>query len=142
MKLQIIAMVTLLWAGMVLGISFLESWVKFRTPSLTKPVGLDVGRTVFSMFYKIQNCIYLTIGLMSLFAPISIIDWLFLGGIGLILSLQIFLLLPKLNSRIDVIIAGGKPAPSPVHALYGMAEILKLVLLILFSVTLLFKTCL
>lgn len=142
MKLQIIAMVTLLWAGMILGISFLESWVKFRTPSLTRSVGLDVGRTVFRLFYKVQNCIYLTIILMSLFASISIIDWLFLGSIGLILSLQFFLLLPKLNSRVDVIIAGGQPASSPVHALYGMAEILKLVLLILFSVTLLLTPCL
>lgn len=141
MELRLIAITTLLWAGMILGISFLESWVKFRTPSMTKPVGLDVGRTVFSMFYKIQHCIFTSIVLLSLIAQISIIDWILLSSVGLILSLQFFWLLPKLNSRVDIIIAGEQPASSILHALYGMTEILKLALLMLFSWVLLSTVC-
>lgn len=40
-----LVVVCLVWAGMVIGISFLEAPVKFMAPSLTRPVGLDVGRT-------------------------------------------------------------------------------------------------
>ena len=42
------------WAGMVLGISFLETPVKFTAPSVTLPIGLDVGRHVFGMFNKVE----------------------------------------------------------------------------------------
>ena len=51
----ILMMIALLWAGMILGISFLESWVKFRTPGLSKAIGLEVGRTVFGVFHKARD---------------------------------------------------------------------------------------
>jgi len=31
--------ITLLWAGMILGSSFLENWIKFRTPTFTNLLG-------------------------------------------------------------------------------------------------------
>ena len=39
---------TLIWLGMVLGVSFLEAWVKFKAPFLRKHVAVDVGRHVFA----------------------------------------------------------------------------------------------
>jgi len=36
------------WAAMILAISFLEAWVKFRAPFLRKHVAVDVGRHVFA----------------------------------------------------------------------------------------------
>ncbi len=134
MKLQLIGIVALLWTGMILGISFLESWVKFRAPSLTKPIGLDVGRTVFHMFHKVQNVILILIICMSLFARISVSDWIILCSIILILCFQFSWLLPRLISRVDIILAGGQPASSPIHALYGAAELIKFILLLIFSV--------
>ena len=35
------------WAGLLLGISFLEAWVKFKAPTLRKHVAVDVGRHIF-----------------------------------------------------------------------------------------------
>ena len=46
--------VCFVWAGMVLGISFLETPVKFTAPSVTLPIGLDVGRHVFGAFNKVE----------------------------------------------------------------------------------------
>ena len=37
----------LLWVGMIMAISFLEAWVKFKAPFLRKHVAVDVGRHVF-----------------------------------------------------------------------------------------------
>lgn len=134
---QFIAIIALLWAGMILGISFLESWVKFRAPSLTKAVGLDVGRTVFRFFHNVQTLlIFVVIGL-SLFAQFSIADWLLLSGLIVILSMQLFWLFPQLNHRANFIIAGGSPPPSPVHSFYGAAEVAKFSLLLIISVKLL-----
>ena len=35
------------WLGMLLGISFLETPLKFRAPGITLPLGLGIGRLVF-----------------------------------------------------------------------------------------------
>jgi len=40
--------IALTWASMILAISFLEAWVKFRAPFLRKHVAVDVGRHVFA----------------------------------------------------------------------------------------------
>jgi hypothetical protein len=36
------------------GISFLESWVKFRADLVTRVVGLDVGRNVFHALNRVE----------------------------------------------------------------------------------------
>ena len=39
--------VPLVWLGMVLAISFVETPLKFRAPGITVPLGLGIGRLVF-----------------------------------------------------------------------------------------------
>jgi hypothetical protein len=136
MELRLIGIVTLLWAGMILGISFLESWVKFRAPSITKPIGLDVGRTVFRMFHKVQNVFLILIIYMSLTTQISMVDWIILCGIILICCMQFLWLFPRLTTQVDIILAGGQPTSSLIHSLYGGTELIKLILLLIFSVKL------
>lgn len=136
MELRLIGMVALLWTGMLLGISFLESWVKFRAPSLTKPVGLDVGRTVFRAFNIVQMVFLILIICMSLAFPISTVDWVILCGISLTLGMQVLWLFPSLTKRVDIILAGNQPTPSSIHALFGGTELIKLTLLLIFSVRL------
>jgi hypothetical protein len=38
----------LLWSSMIIAISFLEAWTKFRAPFLKKYIAVDVGRHVFA----------------------------------------------------------------------------------------------
>lgn len=40
--------VVLTWATMIMSISFLEAWVKFKAPFLKKYIAVDVGRHVFA----------------------------------------------------------------------------------------------
>lgn len=134
MLTQLIAIIAFLWAGMIIGISFLESWVKFRAPTLTKSIGLDVGRTVFSYFHKVQHGLAVLILLLIISVNASNASYCVLAGILSLLFIQSIFLLPILNERVSIILAGKTPAPSRVHAYFGMAEITKLALLIAFGV--------
>lgn len=46
--------VAFVWVGMVLGISFLEAPLKFRAPGITVPIGLGIGRLVFTALNRIE----------------------------------------------------------------------------------------
>ena len=52
--LFIVIIVIFLWAGFICAISFMESWLKFRAPGITMPVGLSIGKLVFSALNKIE----------------------------------------------------------------------------------------
>jgi len=119
-----------MWAGMIAGISFLEAPVKFTAPSLTLPIGLDVGRHVFGAFNKVEIVLG-TILMLIVFLGKS--PWLlklpcFL--VVILLILETFWLLPVLDRRALIIIAGQSPeGPSP-HTWYVVFEGVKLISLI------------
>jgi Domain of unknown function (DUF4149) len=124
------AVVCLLWAGIVIGISFIEAPVKFRTPTLSRSVAFDVGRTVF----RASQWVQLGFGLLALCtallgrAPRR--AWAcFLLASGT-LVLQMAWIFPVLDARAQTVIAGGVPAGASPHALYGALEVLKVLALL------------
>ena len=136
MLTKLIIMAVFLWAGMILGISFLESWVKFRAPTLVKPVGLDVGRTVFRFFHGAQCGLLLILILLSIIIKFEAIQWATMVILTSILGLQLIWLFPKLSQRVDAIIAGNTTSNSYIHSLYGILEVIKLLILIILGWTL------
>lgn len=132
---QIAGLLALLWAGMILGISFLESWVKFRAPSLTKAIGFDVGKTVFSLFHTVQNIFLLCIISFSFIIFIPSTMWFVLSGILVSILLQFFYLFPKLCERANELIVGNTELnKSYVHMIYGITEIFKFILLLILGI--------
>jgi hypothetical protein len=124
------AVVCLLWAGIVIGISFIEAPVKFRTPTLSRIVAFDVGRTVF----RASQWVQLGFGLLALgvafLGPAPRRAWAcFLLAAGT-LVLQTVWIFPVLDARAQTIIAGGAPAGASPHALYGALEVLKVLALL------------
>ncbi len=127
--LQFIILLSLLWAGMILGVSFLATPVKFSAPSLTLPVGVDIGRHIFSIFDQAQWFILVLLIVVSLISPSRVKPKL----LPLILFIQIMQsawLLPCLNKLALSIIAGQSAQASKLHAMFGVAEACKLLLLI------------
>jgi hypothetical protein len=130
--LSAVAVASLLWVGMLLGVSFLEAWVKFRASSLTLPVGLDVGRHVFralnlaELFWAVIGAAGLMACRWSSMAPILPFSAAFLT-----LVLQVLWLRPVLNRRVEAILAGGTLPRSPLHLLYIAGECVKLISLII-----------
>lgn len=41
-----------LWSGCIIAISFMESWLKFRAPGVTLPIGLSIGKLVLRHLTK------------------------------------------------------------------------------------------
>jgi hypothetical protein len=121
----------LLWAGMVLGISFLEAWVKFRAPSLSLQEGLDVGRHVFGAFNKVELAFAVVLLACTAIArpPRAILAAI--GVAATIVALQSLWLLPVLDDRVEVLLAGGTPGDAPYHVLYIGLEMAKLTALLL-----------
>lgn len=123
----------LFWLGLLVGVAFLATPIKFLAPSLELPVALDVGRQTFAAF----NTLELLLGLM-----LTLTAWFrYRAGVnasGTLLSscsllalvlLQSLWLLPVLDARVAIILQGGTPPPASLHLLYIGVDVIKLALL-------------
>jgi len=119
------------WLGFVLAISFLEAPVKFSTPTLTLPVGLDVGRHVFYALNKAELVFLVLTILFIFFGRIQFAVIIFCFLLAVILILQTFWLLPQLSARVDIYLRGDIPADSNVHIIYILMEAVKVFLIFL-----------
>jgi hypothetical protein len=124
--LRLLQALSFVWAGLVLGISFLETPVKFTAPTLTRAVGLDVGRHVFAALNTVEIGLgVLALGLLLGGGPGPPARW-GLGGVLLILVLQTGWLLPILNRQAETIMQGGEgPAANYAHLGYIFLEVAK-----------------
>ncbi|MGE0521894.1 MAG: hypothetical protein AB7O60_02530 [Variibacter sp.] len=122
--------VVAIWLGMLVGVSFLATSAKFLAPSLTLPVALDVGRHTFAVFNKVEWA----------FAAVSLL--MFIAGrrawtvgaalavtIGLLLAETVWLL-PVLDARVGMIMAGQQPPLSQLHTLFIAFEAVRVVALL------------
>ena len=122
-------MASLIWIGLLLGISFMEAPLKFQAPSVTLPIGLEIGRLVFNTLNKMEWIMLLLMILSLIFSHPKKGIILLVAGLGLILIYQTTFLLPRLDQRAEVIISGGSPASDNIHFFYVALEVVKLVLL-------------
>jgi hypothetical protein len=117
------------WLGMLLGVSFLATPVKFQAHSLELAVALEVGRQTFQAFNRIElvlTVVLVAAGVVVLASPAMI-------GLVAILALsvlvQTFWLLPILDTRVETILVGGVPPASSLHILYIAIDCTKLLIL-------------
>lgn len=119
-----------LWAGLILGVSFVATPTKFLAPSLSLPVALDIGRATFHTLRWLEGALAIAV-LISVVAHRSgtrVV--LILAAIIAALLLQYLALLPVLDSRVDIIINGGVVPSSKLHWIYTIVEFTKACLLI------------
>lgn len=128
-------LVAALYAGVLVGCSFLATSAKFLAPSLTLPVALDVGRHTFRILLMVEWVLALTL---------LVLTWLTCGSwrrgmivaLVLILALEYFWLLPILDVRVTRILAGHEVPPSPHHLFYIAGDTLKVLLLLALAASL------
>ena len=115
----------LIWAGLLLGVSFVATPAKFLAPSLSRPVALDVGRHTFQVFGGIE------LGLATLlFLRAAASQPLLAISPGLMTVFQAFCLRPRLSKRAQAIINGHSVSgSSSLHTFYVASEIAKLAIL-------------
>ena len=120
--------VPFVWLGMVLAISFMEAPLKFQAPGITIPLGLGIGRIVFFTLNKME----IVCALMLLFAfirtrPNPRIMLVTFGVALLILFLETVWLLPVLDARAELVIAGTASPFSNSHIVYIVFDAIKLI---------------
>ena len=118
------------WAGFLIGVSFLATPVKFLAPSLTLPVALDVGRQTFHVFNRCEIALAVAMLVLVLWALRSRIPIGLAAILMLVILTQTLWMLPALDARVEAILKGGTPAPSPLHTVYIGVECAKLALLV------------
>ncbi|BDA50237.1 hypothetical protein COCOBI_15-3660 [Coccomyxa sp. Obi] len=156
----VMAAVAVLWAGFVLAISFLEAWVKFKAPFLSRHAAVDAGRHVFMALNAVEVGFAHTL-LAILSASAATWDyWTLPSLLGGITLLQFLYLTPALDLRAQGVIAAEadpqhlkdsqvrhlshvranvaaeSTPPAFLHGVYVCAELAKLFILGAFAVQL------
>ncbi len=124
------AWVCFLWVGITVGISMIATPVRFTASSITRPIALDVGRVVFAALNKAELLALVILLIIVRVAERTKDWWAICALLALIVVAQGAWLIPELAARTDIIMAGGEPAPSYVHAVYSSLELLKIGLLL------------
>jgi hypothetical protein len=120
----------MLWAGVLIGVSFLAAPAKFGAPGLSLPLAMEVGRREFGTLNVAELALAVVSLALAAYARPERTIWLGLGLAALIVVLQSLWLLPVLDARAGLIIQGKTPEPAPWHALYIGAEVVKLLALL------------
>lgn len=125
--------VSLIWLGVLLGVSFVATPVKFSAASLTLPVALDVGRVTFALFSKIEWGVFALLAFALVLAGWRLGRTLAAGALLAALAAQAFWLLPVLDARVAAIIAGEQVPATFHHVAYVIVELIKACLLMVLA---------
>lgn len=127
-----------IWVGFVCAISFMEAWLKFRAPGINIPLGLGIGRLVFSALNKVEWVLAIAIVVNYVLESKKEFNWSYVLYIisFLILLFQTVYLLPALDARAELYIKGLPVESSSLHFIYVGIETIKVVSLIIFGIKL------
>jgi hypothetical protein len=130
MQNRLIYSALLVYAGVVFGVDFIATPVKFMAPHLTLPVALEVGRATFHVLNRAEWGTLLLLAMWSAVARPAA-QWYAVWAVtALIVALESAWLLPLLDHRVEVIRHGGRLPPPGLHRLYIALEGLKIAVLL------------
>lgn len=137
-KLPLVVTSTFIWIGFVCAISFMEAWLKFRAPGITIPLGLGIGRLVFNALNKVEWVLAIAILINLIVSKEQLLTLRNLAFIVpfVLVIIQTFWLLPLLDTRAELHIQGTQPPSSNLHFYYVGMEVIKVISLFLFGISL------
>jgi hypothetical protein len=119
-----------LWAGLLLGVSFLATPVKFSAEHLTMPVALEIGVATFGVFNVVEWSVMALVLAVAFIRRTPHLLWISFVLLA-ILSVETFWLLPVLDTRAAAVIAGAMASPGIHHWMYIVAESVKLLVFVM-----------
>lgn len=127
----------LVWLGMVLAISFLETPLKFQAPGITIPLGLGIGRLVFRALNAVE-VVLLVLTTIGMFASSpGAAGWALLVVLWLVLGVQVVVVRRWLDRRTAQVVAGADLPRSRQHLVYVGLEVVKAAVLVALAAVLL-----
>ena len=125
------------WIGLVVAISFIEAPLKFQAPGITIPLGLGIGRLVFTALNIAEGVLALALVAVSLWPKVTAIAGsmrVTLWAIVATLVVKVAVVRPPLNARTNAVLAGADPGESLWHYVYIALDLVLLALLVIFVV--------
>lgn len=123
------AWVCFTWFGMTAGVALLATPARFSAPTVTREIGIDVGRFVFAALNKAELAALILLLFISRVSGRARRWWGIGAALALIVLIQSIWLLPELSARAEMIVSGNEPPASYLHAAYSILELVKLSLL-------------
>ncbi len=128
-----------IWLGMIIGISFIETPLKFTAPNMTTKLGLGIGQIIFKFLNKAELIFSLLLIAFYTYAGKKLVGKkavIVYSILACILIAQTFWLLPMLDVRVYRVLNNLPNPNSYIHHAYVIGEVNKLILLfILFKIT-------
>ena len=119
--------ITILWIGFILALSFLEAPLKFQAPSVTVPIGLEIGHLVFHALNRIEWLFAMLILINLFVGQTASRTMLITIAVIVLLIVQTLLLFGPLDQRTLAIINGESVGEAPYHIYYIALEVIKLI---------------
>lgn len=127
--------IPVLWIGVVFAISFIEAPLKFQAPGITIPLGLGIGRLVFTALNIVEGVLAVALVAVSFWPRVTAMQRgmkRLVIAIVIVLFMKVALVRPPLNARTDQVLQGADPGQSPWHYVYiGLDLVLLALLLVL-----------
>lgn len=110
--------------GAIIAISFLEAPLKFLAPGVTIPIGLGIGRLVFTALNVLAGVVLLVLTIVNVRARAGRAALGILGSIWVVYLVEVAVIRPVLNQRSDLVIAGAEsPGTNWAHYAYIVADV-------------------
>ncbi|CAN5487973.1 hypothetical protein BH11ARM1_BH11ARM1_00970 [soil metagenome] len=122
-----VSRVALLWAGIVIGCSFIATPAKFKAPSLSLLTALEIGRVTFRTTMLVELALII-IG-VELLVRLRRLRSLFWWAM-VIFVVQWLGVMPLLNTQTDLAVKGSLLHGPPWHLVYIFLEVVKVLLLL------------
>lgn len=122
------------WFGLIVAISLIEAPLKFQAPGITIPLGLGIGRLVFTAMNVVEVVLAIMLLVAAFRAGVATKIRNVLVGLVAVLAIKVALIRPFLNKRTDAVIAGVDDGGSSWHYFYIAADGLLLVGLVILMV--------
>lgn len=111
-----------IWLGLIIAIDLIEAPLKFQAPGITIPLGLGIGRLVFTAMNIVEGLLALAL-LAAIWRPRSSrATWLGYGAIAVIYLVKVAVIRPILNGETEAVLAGASAGGSLTHILYIAAD--------------------
>lgn len=119
------------WIGLVGGLAFIETPLKFLAPGVTTELALGIGRLVLTAAEIAGLVLLVGMTLLALPRPRPSRAGLAVIGALWVIALALSVVVrPMLNARTDVVLAGGDPGGSPLHVVYIVIDLVLLATLV------------
>src|SRR3954447_2355800 len=122
------------WLGIIIGISLIEAPLKFQAPGITIPLGLGIGRLVFTAMNIVELVIAALLLLCCVRAGVDRRFWALLWATVGVLLVKVAVIRPLLNRETDRVLAGLSGGGSGTHLFYITADGVLIVLLVMLLV--------